>query len=85
MEVTDSESLQGWLMKLGEDSTRLCTSVETVLDWLANEILSCAAYCAFILGRLIALDKQPGVCPVGVEEMWRFLFANILVKVMVPE
>ena len=33
---TDSEALQGWLLKFGEYSTRLRTSVETFFDWLAN-------------------------------------------------
>ena len=29
---TDSEALQGWLLKFREDSTRLRTSVETFVD-----------------------------------------------------
>ena len=29
---TDSEELQGWLLKFGEDCTRLRTSVETFVD-----------------------------------------------------
>ena len=33
---TDSEALQVWILKFGEDSTRLRTSVETFVDWLAN-------------------------------------------------
>ena len=36
-------------------------------------------------GRLIALDKQPGVRPVGVGETWRRLFAKIILKVTGPE
>ena len=36
-------------------------------------------------GRLIALDKQPGVRLVGVGETWRRLFANIVIKVTGPE
>ena len=28
----DSEALQGWILKFGEDSTRLRTSVETFFD-----------------------------------------------------
>ena len=39
------------------------------------------AYRAFISSQLIALDKQPGVRPVGVGETWRRLFSNILLKV----
>ena len=63
-----SEALQGWLMKFGEDSTRLSISVETFLDWSANGSLPCAAYCVFMFGGLIALDKQSVIRLVGVGE-----------------
>ena len=55
----DSEALQGWLLKFGEDSTRLRTSVETFVNWLENGSPPWAAYRAFMLVRLINLDKQP--------------------------
>ena len=71
---TDSEALQGWLLKFGEGSTRLRTSVETFVDWSANGILTLAAYCVFISGRIIAVDKQPGVRLVSVGETWRRFF-----------
>ena len=51
------------------------------MDGLANGSLPWAAYRAFMSGRLIALEIQPGVRPVGVGETWRRLFANILLKV----
>ena len=54
---TDSEALQVWLMKYGEDSTRLRTSVETFVDWLANGSPPRAAYHACMYGRLIVLEK----------------------------
>ena len=54
----------------------LSTSVETFVDWLSNGSPPWAAYCAFMSGRLIALDKQPDVRPVGVGETWRRLFAK---------
>ena len=55
--VTDLEALQGWILKFGEDSTRLRTGVETFLEWLFNGILPWEAYRAFMLVHLIALDK----------------------------
>ena len=67
---TDSEALQGWLLKFGEDSTRLRTIVEIFVDWLANGIPPWLAYCAFMSGCIIVLDKHPGVRPVGVGETW---------------
>ena len=36
-------------------------------------------------GRLIALDKQPGMHPVGVGETWRRIFYKIMLKVTGPE
>ena len=67
---TDSESLQVWLLKFGENSTRLFTSVEIFVDWLSNGSPPWEAYRALMSGRLIALDKKPGVRPVGVGETW---------------
>ena len=82
---TDSEALQGRLLKFGEDGTRLRTSVKTFVDWLSNGGLPWASYRAFMSGRLITLDKHPGVLPVGGGEMWRRLFANIVLKFTGPE
>ena len=67
--VTESESLHVWLLEFWEDSTRLRTSVETFVDWLANGSPPWAAYRAFMSGRLITLGKHPGVQPVDVREM----------------
>ena len=46
---TYSKSLQGWILKFGEDSKILRTSVETFFDRLANWIPPWAAYRAFRL------------------------------------
>ena len=81
---TDSESLQVWLLKFGENNTKLLTSIE-FFYWLANGSPLWAAYRAFMSGWMVALDKQPGVRPVGVGETWRRIFANIVLKVMGTE
>ena len=73
------------LLKFGENSTRLCTSVEFIFDWLANGIPPWAAYCAFMSGCLIAIDKQPGVRLFGVGETSRNFFAKIILNVKIPE
>ena len=62
----ESEALQGWILKLREERKRLCTIVETFVKWISNTILPGAAHRAFMPGHLIALYKQPGVCPVVV-------------------
>ena len=71
----------GWILKFGEDSTRLCTSVETFVDWLANGSLPWAAYIVFMSVWLIVIDKNPSVRPVGVGETWKCLFSNTVLKV----
>ena len=78
---TDFDALQGWLLKFEEDSSRLFTSVETFFNWLANGSPPWVAYHTFMSVRLIAIDKQPRVCPVGVGEMWWRLFSKIVLKV----
>ena len=82
---TDSEALQGWLSKFGEDCTRLRTSVENSVDWLANGSPPWAVCRALMSGHLIALNKQTDVRLVGVGETWRCLFSNIVLKATEPE
>ena len=81
----DSEALQGRILKFGEDSTRLRTIVETFVGWLANGSPPWESYRSFMSGRLITLDKQPGIRPVGVVETWRHIFEKIVIKVTVLE
>ena len=59
--------------------------METFIDCLANKSPPWAAYLAFMSYRLIALDKQNGMRPVGVRETWGRLFTKILIKVTGPE
>ena len=40
-----------------------------------------AAICAFMASRLAALDKEPGVRPVGIGEVFRRLWAKCLLEV----
>ena len=82
---TDSEYLQGWLLKFGEDRKRLRISVEIFVFWLASKSPPWEAYRAFISGGLISLNKCPGVFPVGIGGNWRRLFAKCVLRVTVPE
>ena len=83
--VTDPEALQGCILKFGEDSARLRTSMASFVDWLAHGRPPWVGYCAFMLDCLIALDKQPGMRPVGVGETWRSIFSKIVLMVTGPE
>ena len=73
---TDSVSFQHWLLHFGAASGELQMIVADFTKWLSNGRLPWAAYQATMSGRLIALDKQLGVRPVGVGETWRRLMAK---------
>ena len=59
--------------------------METFSHWLANKSPPWTDYSAFMSGRLILVDKQPSVCPIGVGETWRNIFGKIVIKVKGPE
>ena len=78
-------SLQHWLLRFGAASAELRLIVGDFVEWLGNGRPPWAAYRVIMAGRLIALDKQPGIRPVGVGETWRRLMAKCLLKVAGPE
>ena len=62
-----------------------CTNIDFFVNWLANQSLLWAVYCEFMSGRLIALDMQTGVGPVGVGEAWICLIAKRALKATGPK
>ena len=55
------------------------------MEFLVNGQPPWDAYRALMSDRMIALDKQPGVRPVGVGETWRHLMAKCVLRVKVQE
>ena len=49
-------------------------------DWMANSPPPWAAYCALMACRLVALDKRPGVRPVGIGETLRRALAKLVMR-----
>eukprot|EP00957_Ditylum_brightwellii_P070415 5350109-Ditylum_brightwellii.AAC.1 len=49
-------------------------------EWLANGLPPWAAICAIMGCRLVALDKCPGTRPVGIGEIFRRLFAKLVIQ-----
>ena len=82
---TESETLQGWIIKFGKHSKKLRISVEYFVDWMENYSPPWAAYRDFMSGLPIALDELPVVRPVGIGETWRRLFDKCMLKVMGPD
>ena len=78
---TDSVSLQHWLLRFRAASSELRLIVAEFGGWICNGRPPWAAYHAMISGRLIALDKYPGIRPVGIGETWRCLVEKCLLRV----
>ena len=65
-----AEALKNMLLRHGRASSELRDELTEWALWLANSSPPWAAYRAMHQGRLVALDKQPGVRPVGIGETW---------------
>ena len=76
---TDSVSLQHWLLRFGEASGELRLIVGKFTEWLSNGRPPWATYLTMMSGRLIALDKQPGIRPIRIGETWRQLMGKCLI------
>ena len=82
---TDSVSLQHWLLRFGASSGELRLIVGDFVEWLVNGRPPWASYRALMSDRLIALDKQPSIRPVGVGGTWRQMMAKCLLRVAGPD
>ena len=78
---TDSISLHHWLLRFGAASGELRLIVAEVGEWLSNGRPPWAAYRALMSVRLVALDKSPGIRPVGIGATWRRLLVKCLLRV----
>lgn len=75
----DAVSLGDWLLRYGQGSSRLRDSLAKLAEWLSNHSPPWAAYRALVTVRIIALDKCPGVSPVGIgETVFRLLAKCVL-------
>ena len=66
----DSALLRDMLLRHQGASTALRSEMVEWVLWLGNTSPPWAAYRAMRQGRLVALDKQPGVRPLGIGESW---------------
>jgi hypothetical protein len=77
---TDAVELSNWLLRFGRESEALREEMAAWTNWLANTTPTWAAYPALMANHLVALDKQPGTCPVGIGEVYHRLWAKCLLK-----
>ena len=63
-------------------SDDLCDALATVSRRLCTEFVDPASLTSFVSCHLIALDKNPGVRPIGVGETVRRLVAKVVLSVV---
>ena len=81
----NSAFLKQILLRHGAASRRIRRTMASFAEWMANSYPPWAAYRALRMGRLIALDKSPGVRPVGIGEIWSRLIAKVILVEAGPE
>eukprot|EP00804_Cyclotella_cryptica_P006584 CCRYP_008565-RA/>CCRYP_008565-RA protein AED:0.42 eAED:0.42 QI:0/0/0/1/0.33/0/4/0/373 len=76
----DAALLKTMLLRFQQASTTLRVEMVLWVHWLANTSPPWAAYRAMKQGRLVALDKQPGVRPLGIGEIWLRAVSKCVLK-----
>ena len=76
----ESMELRTFLLRFGCASEEFRVVVAGLVYWMANSSPPWAAYCALMECCLVALDKRPGVRPVGIGEMLRRAFAKLVMR-----
>jgi hypothetical protein len=72
----EAKMLKHWLLCHGAHSERLREAMADWVDWLSNGSPPYAAYRAVNTVWTIALDKCPGIQPLGVGKVWMHLWSD---------
>ena len=75
---TDSYHWQCFLLYYGADSSNLRKAVTNLALYLSNGVVDWMSIRALMANRLVALDKCPGVCPIGVGECLRRVLGHVM-------
>ena len=78
----DSEAWRRMASMYGAASKALCTSLAHMARCLCVEEIDPSHLRAFLAGRLIPLDKQPGVRPIAIGEVFRRVVGKVIMAVI---
>jgi hypothetical protein len=68
--------LRNCLLWYGRASSKMRQEMAHWVEWLSNESPPWVAYHALMCRRLVALDKQPGIHPMAIGEIWHQCIAK---------
>ena len=74
----DASHWQDVLLRYGTSSTRLCDSAAGLCCHLCNSIVPWDSIRALVASHLIALDKCPGVRPIGIGETLHRIIGKVV-------
>ncbi|KAL7549341.1 hypothetical protein ACHAWF_012611, partial [Thalassiosira exigua] len=77
----DAVQVKDWLLHHGRTSQELREELAAWVEWLGNTTPPWAAFRALMGCRMSALDKQPGVRPLSIGEIWRHAMAKCVLTV----
>ena len=79
----EAMELRNWLLRFGCASEEIRVVVAILSDWMANSSPPWTAYRALMACCLVALDKRPGVRPMGIVETLRRALAKLVMRAAV--
>ena len=77
----EANELRNWPLRFGFASEELRFVVVRLAYWMPPPPSPRAAYCALMACNLVALDKSPGVVPIGIGEMFCRDLAELVMRV----
>ena len=72
--------LRNWLLRFGNASEELRVIISRLTDFMDNSSPPWATYCTLMTCRLVALDKRPGVHPLGIGKTLCWALAKLVMR-----
>ena len=76
----DADDWRRYLTAFGQESIELCKTLASITKRIASETLTKQHLSSYNACRLIALDKCPGVRPIGIGEVLRRIIGRVIVQ-----